>query len=359
MNPNQDIIDALQHIAESYRSQGVVYKYKAYRTAIVSIRGVGTRITAASQIKHLPGVGTAMLQKVEEILATGQLEQERVVMSDPVTQAISLFTSVHGIGPVLAKKLVHDHGLRTLDDLEERAQGLLPPQARLGLKHVADASQRIPFDEVEAHLQYIKPIVHRLVDPRLQLCVCGSHRRGASASGDVDVLITHPAADSSATESEFTFLEAVCAVLRDQGYIVDTLVEGRSKFMGYAKLPFTPFAVVRRLDLRWLPYDSFFPALLYFTGSDMFNVMMRTEALKRGFTLNEYGMYEVEGYEHLHNLPTPQNGLMSPLGSPNKKGEATTAPAGAQKGKRVLVKSERDIFDKIGMQFVLPCDRNR
>lgn len=44
----------------------------------------------------------------------------------------------------------------------------------------------------------------------------------------------------------------------------------------------------RRIDIRLLPHDQYYCALLYFTGSDMFNKDMRGHALEKGFTLNEY-----------------------------------------------------------------------
>lgn len=46
--------------------------------------------------------------------------------------------------------------------------------------------------------------------------------------------------------------------------------------------------ISRRLDIRLNPYDQFYCAVLYFTGSDLFNKQMREHALSQGFTLNEY-----------------------------------------------------------------------
>lgn len=340
MNPNHHIIDALTHIADSYRSQGVVYKYKAYRTAIDTVRSVGVPITNVTQIASLPGIGKAMVEKIREIIATGSLQQEKDVMSDPITQAIQTFTSIHGIGPVLAKKLVHENGLRSLEDLDASSH-LLPPQARLGLKYAKDTALRVPYDEIEDHLTYLKKVIAKLVDPRLQVCVCGSHRRGGATSGDIDVLVTHPSSSSDCA-SEYVFLHTVVKVLRDVGYIIDVLAEGSSKFMGYSRLDGT--LPVRRLDMRWVPYDAFFPALLYFTGSDMFNITMRMEALRRGYSINEYGVYEIPGYEHLHMAPA--------------KG-AEGPPAGAIKGNKVLVDSEQAIFALVGMPFVPPAQRSK
>ena len=49
----------------------------------------------------------------------------------------------------------------------------------------------------------------------------------------------------------------------------------------------------RRIDIRFIPYDSYACAVLYFTGSDQFNVRMRQRALELGLTLNEYALKEV------------------------------------------------------------------
>ena len=336
-NPNHQIIDALSTIADSYKNTGNVHKYKAYRTAISTIRSFDGKISVASQLKGMKGIGKAMLEKIDEILRTGVLKQEQEVLADPITAALKLFTEVHGIGPKLADKLVHEHGFRSLEDLEN-ASIHLPAQVRLGLKYHNDTQKRIPYDEVKTHYNFIKAFVHEFVDKSLILEVCGSHRRGGSTSGDVDVLVSHPHSHSDGPQC--TFLKHIVAGLRKEGYIIDALVEGPSKFMGYCRLPeslaHTSTVVTRRLDLRWIPFDSFYASLLYFTGSDMFNVAMRTEALKKGFTINEYGIFR---------LPAD-----TATGSPSKL---------TGKGEPIEVKSEEDIFKTIGMPFVPPRLRSK
>ncbi|KAH9490044.1 hypothetical protein Btru_035505 [Bulinus truncatus] len=81
----------------------------------------------------------------------------------------------------------------------------------------------------------------------------------------------------------------------------------------------------RRIDIRLLPADQYYCALLYFTGSDVFNNNMRLEAQKQGFTINEY--------------------IIRPIGSTGVLGEALS------------VTSEEDIFDYIGKKYVEPKDR--
>lgn len=46
----------------------------------------------------------------------------------------------------------------------------------------------------------------------------------------------------------------------------------------------------RRLDIRLIPHEQYHCAVLYFTGSDVFNKEMRAHALEKRFTLNEYSL---------------------------------------------------------------------
>ena len=353
MEVNDTILTALKRIADVYKSQGNVHKHKAYRNAIDTIRDWKTPIAAASELKGAKGIGKAMLEKIDEVIKTGGLAQEAEVMADPVNAALKLFTGIHGIGPVLARKLVHEDGLRTIEDLEGAH---LPAQARMGLRYREDADQRIPFDEIETHLRYVTRVAAE-VDARLAVAVCGSHRRRQATSGDIDVLLTHPGSHST-TNSGYRYLGLLAAALRGKGYVLDVLAEGDSKFMGYARLlpdanddgevagggragsrrrggAAAPQAVdadaadadkpkhlVRRLDMRWVTFDQFPAALLYFTGSDIFNVRMREAAIKQGYKLNEYGLTE------------------------------------AKTGQFVACPTERSLFDALKMAYVEPHERS-
>lgn len=57
----------------------------------------------------------------------------------------------------------------------------------------------------------------------------------------------------------------------------------------------------RRIDIRIIPHDQYYCALLYFTGSDAFNRDMRSHALEKGFTLNEYSIRPVGSTGELPN----------------------------------------------------------
>ncbi|PIN95035.1 hypothetical protein AB205_0028610 [Aquarana catesbeiana] len=123
-------------------------------------------------------------------------------------------------------------------------------------------------------------------------------------------------------------LHQVVQSLEDCKFITDTLVKGDTKFMGVCQLPSEggkqfPF---RRLDIRLIPKDQYYCGVLYFTGSDIFNKNMRTHALEKGFTLNEY--------------------TLRPLGITGVAGEP------------LPIDSEKDIFDYIQYKYREPKERS-
>jgi DNA polymerase/3'-5' exonuclease PolX len=77
------------------------------------------------------------------------------------------------------------------------------------------------------------------------------------------------------------------------GYLVETLAFGEKKFMGICKAGKGRRA--RRLDILLTPPTEFPFALLYFTGSDQFNIAMRRHALTLGYSLNEHGITGTDG----------------------------------------------------------------
>src|SRR5207237_10827034 len=74
--------------------------------------------------------------------------------------------------------------------------------------------------------------------------------------------------------------------------ILDVLVRGENKVSFKLRNGM-------QVDVRFLPPDSFGAAMQYFTGSKNHNVTLRQRALKMGFTLNEYGLFTLDGNERV------------------------------------------------------------
>ena len=60
-----------------------------------------------------------------------------------------------------------------------------------------------------------------------------------------------------------------------------------TKYMGFSQYKTNP---IRRIDIRFVPYDAYYSALLYFTGSNIFNIGIR-HYVKINFdlSLSEHG----------------------------------------------------------------------
>jgi hypothetical protein len=114
--------------------------------------------------------------------------------------------------------------------------------------------------------------------------IVGSYRRGAETSGDIDMLITMDVEKEVQTKAFHSYVKT----LRERGYMIEELSKGDQKNLSIVRL--TPELPARRLDLLIIPAEQIAYALLYFTGSQGFNVAFRQEALKQGYTLNEHEM---------------------------------------------------------------------
>lgn len=270
-------------------------------------------------------------KKIDEFISTGQLAKLNKIRANDKNVAINELTKVSGIGPSAAAMFVKD-GIMNIADLRKNIDSLNHHQ-KIGLNHFDDFELRIPREEL-IELRDIAKREIKDMDERYTADVCGSFRRGATSSGDIDILLTHTKFASSDKKNP-ELLTKVVQRLTACGLITDKISMGDSKFMGVCRLPKSEkkdeedegkIRHFRRLDLRLIPHDQYYCALLYFTGSDMFNKDMRGKALENGFTLNEY--------------------TIRPMGSTRIPGEP------------LPVSSEEDIFDYIGMKYKKPSERN-
>jgi DNA polymerase beta len=237
--------------------------------------------------------------------------------------AFEALTAVHGIGPVKARELIAS-GITSIPELRAAARKdptLLTDAATLGLKYYEDGVLRIPRAEMERHEA---ALLAALPAPLFGKIV-GSYRREAESSGDVDMLVSYP--ETMADKDAQALFRSFVAELERTGYIEAKLAGGGKKWMGYVRLPSTgaggASAHARRLDLLLTPPAEFAYALLYFTGSDKFNVAFRRYCLELGYSLNEH----------------------------------TLTPVGSGKPAPPPMKTERDIFRWAGLKFVRPSAR--
>ena len=192
----------------------------------------------------------------------------------------------------------------------------------------------------------------------------GRSRRRRGGGGGAQVSQTS-AAQSSAAE--------LAASTPNTSYIVDAMSLGATRVQGNCRLPPRkppkasrlrsasplttttppPPTPVRQLDIRFVPRSVVPAAQLYFTGSAAHNIYMRKAAQRLGLLLNEYGLFPAgAGGRRRRGVKGGGGGgagAPAPKTRPIAKGLAKAAMA-----RPIEVRSEKDIFKRLGLPFVPP-----
>ena len=290
------------------------FKINSFKKALNELKGFKYMILSSDDISTLPGIGKGIIQRVDEILETGNLKElNNSYIPDNITVStnsnnIHDLTRVTGIGPVKAKKLSENNiDLQKLLDAMENNKynidiigkgsclSLLTHHQLLGLKYFHDLEDRIPRKEIEEFDNIFNKIIEQ-INKNISFKICGSFRRGTTDSGDMDILISHKDLIDIESLNSYGMLPKFVNLLIKNNIIVDNLTSaGNTKYMGICRLKEGHKA--RRIDIRCVPYKSFIPALLYFTGSKKHNVELRKLCLKKNYKLSEYNLISVDSGE--------------------------------------------------------------
>ena len=301
---NESYIELLDNLAALMTKQGEPFRARAYQKAQEAIILYEGDITDPAQLANLPGIGSTIMTKLNEYKETGKL----AILEREKANPANILADIYGVGPKKAKELV-DKGIKTIAELRERQDELLNAVQRTGLKHYEDILAKIPRAEID---QYLEQFEEAFSFGSGAFEIVGSYRRGAKMSGDIDVIIT--------SDTDAVFKQFVDRLL-ERGIITDVLSRGKSKCLVIGKLPGENR--YRRIDFLYTSPGEYPFAVLYFTGSKIFNTVMRARALALGFSLNEHGM--------------------------TNKGDKTKIEH--------EFKNERDIFDFLGMVYKEPVLR--
>ena len=316
---NAIFADQLSALETIMAKRGEPFRAKAYKKAQETIATWPTNITSISQLKGAPNIGATVLEKLNEYVTTGKIQ----LIEEEKNNPINILTDVYGIGPKKAIELVGTHGIQSIAQLRTRTD-LLNDVQRVGLKYYEDILLRIPRAEIES---YRTAFVDASKASNSIFEIVGSYRRGASESGDIDVIITSNTSNSESVNGDDsvgkTFEKFVDHLLKKK-VILEVLSRGPSKCLVITRIGEGKSA--RRVDFLFTSKEEYPFALLYFTGSKLFNTTMRQRALDMGFTLNEHG------------ICTLKNGVKTPVSS--------------------SFKTEKCIFDFLKMEYVTPDKRN-
>ncbi len=291
MLENFEIAKILREISEYLEMQSVPFKPQAYSKAASSIEEMDTPLFdlyksgGLKSLEGISGIGVSIAEKIEELLKTGHSKYyEELKKKTPVD--LSSLTSVEGIGSKSIRKLYEELRIRNLADLEKASrEGKIRKLSGFGVKSEENILKSIEFLKQGGQrfvLGFVYPQIEVIVE-RLKkikgvekISVAGSSRRMKETIGDLDILIVSE--NSGPVMDFFVTMPEVQQVL----------AHGETKSMVRLKNGMDA-------DLRVVPKKSFGAALNYFTGSKEHNVALREIAIKKGYKLNEYGLFQMRG----------------------------------------------------------------
>lgn len=294
------------------------YRLQSINKVIDVISKYPKKINNGEELKDIKGIGKGTIDRINEILQKGKLEEiQEDIINKNYLKYVEELEEIYGIGRKTAIELITKHKIKSIKDLKKLVdQGKieLPENVLKGLKYHGIFQEKIPRSEMDLINNYLLNKLKQ-IDKQLFGVICGSYRRLKATSNDIDMLIVHPDVKSIMSDKK-KYLKKFIELLIKDGFIVETLTDPDvpTKFMGFSKFNNHP---VRRIDIRFIPYESYYYALLYFTGSKDLNKMMRQVAIDLGLTLNEYGLYD-------------------------------------KKGNMIKANSEKEIFELLGLEFISP-----
>ncbi len=290
---NSVVVEQLELLADLLELEGEqAFRVIAYRRAAQRVNETGrsiAQLALGGRAKELQGIGATIQDKIVQIVEKGEIEaltRRRLRVPEDVVA----FMRLPGLGPKTARRIWQELGVSTLADLGEAAEsqrlrtltGLGPKIEENVLKALAERSR--PKAPVRPLLGIGLPAVLAVVDALRahpaagQVSEAGSVRRRRETFRDLDIIAT--ATDARALIDAFAGSDWVAEVVAKGGTKATVISHDGLRF-----------------DLRVVPPECYGNLLQHFTGSKDHNVAMREEAVRRGLSISEYGITEVESGE--------------------------------------------------------------
>jgi DNA polymerase (family 10) len=298
---NADVIEQLELLADMLELEGEqAFRVLAYRRAAQRIKEAGGSIAQLAldgKAKELQGIGKTIEEKIVQIVETGEIEAVAKRRKRIPADVIS-FMRLPGLGPKTARRIWLELGVSTLAELKDAAEqerlrvlsGLGPKIEENVLRALKEqATPKAPARPLlGAGLPAVLDVVEtlRAHPAAIEVSEAGSVRRRRESFRDLDVIAT--ATDAKALIDAFTSADWVAEVAAKGGT--------KATVVSFDGL---------RFDLRVVPPECYGNLLQHFTGSKNHNVSMREDAQRRGLSISEYGVTEVESGQ-VHTFATEE-----------------------------------------------------
>lgn len=310
MASNSLVSGIFRGIAQLLEIQGDnPFRIRAYLRAAESLDNLKDGVedyVVADKLGEIPGVGPDLAEKIREIVRTGKCHRYEELKGH-IPGGVVEMMQVPGLGPKTVKLFFERLKIDSLEKLKKaalggRLTGLSGVREKTvenilkGLELVEKGKERI---DLLTATRLAEEIVAGLQGSGVaKVSVAGSLRRMKETVRDIDIL----AVSGSPAEAIGVFVSLPC--------VARVLSSGATKSAILTKDDI-------QVDLRVLADDSYGAALLYFTGSKSHNIKLRQIALRQKLKINEYGLFD-------------------------------------GRGRRLASKTEKDIYRRLGLDFIVP-----
>jgi DNA polymerase (family X) len=323
------------------------FKIRAYTNAARAIETFGANVSNFQDeeaVAKIPGIGKSIAVKIKELAETGSLSYFRELSAEFPAGILELF-SLPGLGAKKIKALHDSLGVSSIAQLqkacEEGRVAELPGFGQTTQQKICDAIARrashagsFQFGEIAAEAEALRSDL-ATHEAALQVEIAGSYRRRKEIVHDLDLLV--------ATKEP----EVVTKFFVSHPLVESVIAQGPTKSSVRLRSGV-------QCDLRVVTTAEFPFALAYFTGNKEHNIEMRSRALRRGWTLNEYhvALLPVEGKSGSPEPPAAQERverLKSIALKSNAKAKKKKAPS-----KIPSVWDEADLYRAVDLDFIPP-----
>jgi len=348
---NKFVAELLRNIAAAYKlrpedEKGVRFKIIAYEKAADTIEHLSRELKDIWQdgkLYKIPGVGSGIGSALEEYFEKGESHHFNEVLKN-IPPSVFLLMKVPGIGPKKAFRLVMQFGINdkktAINDLRNIAKiGQIAHLEGFGEKSQDDIIQaldiydrrdrreeRMPLSYAMEVAYHVIEYLNKLGSKIKRIDVMGSLRRRVATIGDIDIAV---AIDEIIEGSD---PQSAHMRVRPSQAIIDHFLKYPGKRSvegaGHSKASILVVGNIR-IDLRVQTEDSYGSMLQYFTGSKAHNIKLREHALKKGYSLSEYGLKRVKSLE---------------LGVENEQAVESL----------ITFKDEESLYSFLGLQYVPP-----
>lgn len=320
---NQDVAEKLREVYNLMQLAGENrFRAIAFDRAAQTIEGLNEEVTKRIEegtLTDIKGIGKSIAEDIKAFQETGTMPVLEA-LKEKVPAGLIEWLNISGLGPKNIAKIHKELGITEIAELKEACQsGAVASLPGLGQKSADKIIKSIEYLEkfgerarLDQAFEIAEPMYKFIkeLDGVQQCEIAGSLRRSRETIGDIDIIVAADESDASAIFDAFTGHELVVEIL------------GRGDTKSSVRTDNG-----RQVDLRIVKPEEYPAALMYFTGSKEHNIVMRQRARERGMALNEYGLFALNDVKE------------------------------TDFDKPVKTSSEKEIYQKLGLNFVPPEHR--